>query len=310
MRARAPWWRLATRAGGAARPALAGTAMVAIAELSGQHEILFPEGIALAAGIWVAARPDWTVRPRAVLVVPTVCAALGIVIGRLPGPRWLLALAALGAAFAVLVASRSRLTPALSAAVLPIWFGTGQWGYILGVVGLTGLLALTVPARSAPGTVPGAAPGPVTAWPAGATAVAAGCAAVWLVAVGVLGLPVAAAAPPLLVAGVEFALAGAPRRLGVRRWCLLSLAGAVGCGAGALVGPAWGAAALALGVVTVLMLVGRTPLPPALAIALVPLVLDRPEPVPTTAMIALGAAVVHLLPALLVRLPGVTTTNR
>lgn len=266
-----------------ALPVLYAVAMVATAGLLGEPSLLFPEGIALALGVWVTARPDWLASRWRIAVLPTACAALGVLVGLLPGPRSLLAIVALAAALVLLILLRSRLSPALSAAVLPVWFGTGDSAYVVLVAAMCTLLAVTAPR----------APVPVrpVRWPARVLAVFGVCACGWLALVPVLGLLPLAAAPPLLVACLEFVQAGAAPGPGVRRWALLSVAGAAGVAAAVLVQPGWVAVAVALTVVSALMWAFRAPVPPALATVLVPFVAGVSDPLTAALTISLGAAV-------------------
>ena len=65
------------------------TATVAVAELSGEREVIFPEITALAAGYLVAPKRSWQVSPARMVGLIGVCSAAGLLISvGMPGPMW------------------------------------------------------------------------------------------------------------------------------------------------------------------------------------------------------------------------------
>lgn len=80
--------------------------MLLAAELLGRHVLLFPESLALAFGKWVLCRPELVVSRWRIAVLSTVSGTIGVVVTRLPGPRWLVVVLVLTVTLALL-----QLTP-------------------------------------------------------------------------------------------------------------------------------------------------------------------------------------------------------
>ena len=75
---RRAWW-----AGTAwALPLVVVVPMLALASALGTHEIIFPEGAALAMGIWVVGLPGWSASRWRVAVLPPAFAAAGVLLLR------------------------------------------------------------------------------------------------------------------------------------------------------------------------------------------------------------------------------------
>jgi hypothetical protein len=128
-------------------------------------------------------------------------------------------------------------------------------------------------------------------------------AGVWIAVVGLAGLPPLLAAPPLLVAGLEFtARGGRPVSWPTaRRVALLAVAGVLGAVAAGLPGPTWVYGGVGVVLVVGLAALVREPLTPAAALVLVPFVAGTADPLLVGAAFALGGLVLTVLPALLVR---------
>ncbi|MCD2188011.1 hypothetical protein [Actinomycetospora soli] len=200
-----------------AAPGLLAAVMLLAATLLDDRAVLFPEAVALGYGLWTLRRGAWAA-PVGLVGVPTAGAVLGVVAAALPGPWWWRAAAALGAMVLVLHLARSPLIPAVSAAVLPVVFDLRGFGYVLAVAVWCAVLAVSVCRVRAPRT---------PAWPGGRLAAFVAAAAVWIAAVGLAGLPPLLSAPPLLVAGLEFAARGGPpvSWSAARRIALMGVAG-------------------------------------------------------------------------------------
>ena len=280
----------------AALPLLVVVPMLAIAYALGTHAIIFPEGAALAMGVWSLALPGWSRSRRHVAVLPPLCALLGVLLVRLELP---LALAAiLGATIALLVlqAFDSRLAPAMSAAVLPIVFAVDELSYPLAVLVICVVIAAAMPwlsRRRGPPAAPGDATG---RYPWGVVAGGLGAITAWVLLGGeLLALPVAALAPPLFVSALEWlGQRACTLRRGLRRWVLLVGAALVGGLATELIATPWLAGAVAVLATLALMRLLATPHPPALAIALIPQLLHAPRPLDYTLAIAAGAGALYL----------------
>ncbi|WP_433802724.1 hypothetical protein [Actinomycetospora sp. CA-084318] len=279
-----------------AAPGLLAAVMLLAADLLDDRAVLFPEAVALGYGLWTLGRRAWAA-PAGLVGVPTAGAALGVVAAGLPGPWWWRAAGALAVMVLVLHLVRSPLIPAVSAAVLPVVFDLRGLGYVLAVAAWCAVLALSVCRVRAP-----RAP----AWPGGRLAAFVVAAAAWIVVVGAVGLPPLLCAPPLLVAGLEFAArAGAPvSGSATRRVALMTAAGVVGAAAAGLPGPTWLAGGLGVVLVVGLAALVREPLTPAAALVLVPFVAGTSDALLVAGAFAAGGLVLTVVPAALVRAGG------
>ncbi len=277
-------------------PLLVVVPMLALAFALGTHAIIFPEGAAIAMGVWSLALPGWSRSRWHIAVLPALCALLGVGLVGLELPAPLAPI--LGAALALLVlqALDSRLAPAMSAAVLPIVFGVDQLAYPLAVLVICVVIAATMPWLSRRRGPPPAAGDETGRYPWGVAAGALAAITAWVVLGGeLLALPVAALAPPLFVSALEWLSQRAcTLRRGLRRWTLLVVAALAGAVAAELIATPWLAGAVAVIATLAVMWLLGTPHPPALAIALIPQLLQSPEPLEYTLSIAGGAAALYL----------------
>jgi hypothetical protein len=256
--------------------------MVGVAEVAGDRSLLFPEGAALAWGAWAMGRQDWRRLGPRLAITPALCAVCGVAATILLPTRLTAELIALTAAVAIIAALRAQVGPALSAAVLPAVAGIGSWWYVLSVcvvaaVVLGGTLARERFARPAP-EEPDPPSDPRSGGGAGRLLVTWAVSAAWLsVAVG-LALPLAASAPPLLASAFEWVSGGkrGNARAGARLGVVLTVAWAAGAVVAWYVRPAAAGAAIALVIAAIVMGASRVMHPPAVAVALVPLVLGPP----------------------------------
>ncbi|HEY4019732.1 MAG TPA: hypothetical protein VGM75_13640 [Pseudonocardiaceae bacterium] len=127
-------------------PAVLAAAMLAIAGLSGAHAVLFPEGIALAFGVWVMRRPQWCESRSRLALAPVLCGAGGLAAADLARNRLTAELLALAVAGVVLFLLPARIGPALSAAVLPAVFQVHSWVYPVSVLAIALVVAVGSPA--------------------------------------------------------------------------------------------------------------------------------------------------------------------
>jgi hypothetical protein len=283
------WWAGA----GWALPLVVVVPMLALASALGTDEIIFPEGAALAMGIWVVRLPGWSSSRWRVALLPPLFATGGILLLRLGLAPATTAILAVTLGLLGLQALGTRLAPALSAAVLPIVFDVRAWSYPAAVLAISLVVAAGMAWRHAI-----LAPAPAEgvrryAWRtlAGAWLVIT----LWILAGDAwLALSSVALAPPLFVSALEWLARGtltAPE--GARRWALLVGAGLAGSGAVALV-PPWLAGPLAIVATTALMRLLATPHPPALAIALIAQILDASASLAFTLAVAVGAGALYL----------------
>ncbi|MDX6690184.1 MAG: hypothetical protein QOG15_1641 [Solirubrobacteraceae bacterium] len=269
--------------------------MLALANVAGTHAIIFPEGAALAMGVWVLGLPGWTASRWRVLVLPPLCAAAGVALVDADVPRWAAEIAGVTFGLLVLQAFDSRLAPALSAVVLPIVFGIDEWSYPLAVLVVCAAIAALwglihhPAARRLDDVLPERYPWPVAAasWLV---------VVVWILVAGrLLELSAVVLAPPLFVSALEWLGRGDLRVSdGARRGALLTGAGLAGSLAAELVSAAWVAGTLAVCVTLALMWLLATPHPPALAIAIIPQILGAPDAWRYTTSIAAGAGALYL----------------
>ena len=120
--------------------------MVGLSELLGNKEIIFPEITALTVGAIAAPKQSWRVsRVRMVLLI-AVCSLLGIALVRYsPLPKAANFVAAYLVCQVLFLASRTSFAPMISAAVLPVLMDTDTIIYPVSAVTMT---VLTVAAQA------------------------------------------------------------------------------------------------------------------------------------------------------------------
>jgi hypothetical protein len=268
--------------------------MLVLASVLGTHAIIFPEGAALAMGIWVLGLQGWTASRWRVIALPPLFAAAGVLVLQAQLPRTVAEIGGVTIGLLVLAAFDSRLAPALSAAVLPIVFSIDEWSYPAAVLVICLVLAALWRLVQHPATrrLDDMLP---RRYPFGVAAVAWVVIVAWVVVGGeLLALPAAVFAPPLFVSVLEWLGRGQlSAGDGVRRWGLLVGASVFGSIAARVIpiGPVAGVVAVCATLALMRVLV--VPHPPALAIALIPLILQTPDPGAYVAAIATGAAVLY-----------------
>jgi hypothetical protein len=287
---RVRWWARSRWA----LPLVVVAPMLVLARVLGTSDVIFPEGAALAMGIWVLGLPGWTASRWRVLVLPPLCAAGGVVLVGADLPRVIAAIVGVTAALLGLAAFDSRLAPALSAAVLPIVFGIDDWGYPAAVVAICAVICALWALVHHP-AVPRLDDVLPERYPWAVATAAWFVIVVWILCAGwLLELSAVVLAPPLFVSALEWLgrgeLGGSD---GTRRWALLVGAALAGSAALRVVSPDWVAGMLAVCVTLGLMRLLATPHPPALAIALIPQILATAEPLHYAASVAAGAGALY-----------------
>jgi hypothetical protein len=285
------WWERARWA----LPLLIVVPMLALASVLGTHSIIFPEGAALAMGVWVLGLQGWTASRWRVLALPPLCAAAGVVLVGADLPRAVAEIAGVTFGLLVLQACDSRIAPALSAAVLPIVFDIDEWSYPAAVLAIclviAGLWRLIhhPAARRLDDVLP-------ERYPWAVAAVAWLVIVAWILVGGpLLELSAVVLAPPLFVSALEWLGRGdVSAGDGLRRWALLVGAAVSGSVAAHLISADWIAGPLAICVTLALMWLLTAPHPPALAIALIPLIVGSPTPWSYATSIAAGAGALYL----------------
>lgn len=279
------WHRL-----GAELIAIAYIASIAeLAHATGAFYVLFPELGALSHDVFTRPRGTWAGAPLLLAVTPVLTGVIGIVFTRALPYGYLSVLLTVGGAVVVILALRSPIAPAISAGLLPLVLGVKSWWYPPAILlGTAILAALSVLWRELslaqnwlePSTPTEALDEAIEQTPAGSW---------WLIP---LILFVAAAVlfvkltglrfllfPPLVVIGFEM-FAHTAICPWAKQPLLLPIACMLTAAVGLLfwnllgVGPAAVACSMAGGVVVLRWF--NLHVPPALAVALLPFVMDSP----------------------------------
>jgi uncharacterized membrane protein YoaK (UPF0700 family) len=252
--------------------------MVGVAEASGDRSVLFPEGAALAWGAWAMGRQDWRRLGPRLAITPALCAVCGVAATILLPSRLTAELTALTAAIAIIAALRAQVGPALSAAVLPAVAGIRNWWYVLSVCVIAAAVLGGALAREHLMRPASKGPDPPSGSGAGRLLITWTVTAAWLSVAAGLALPLAASAPPLLASAFEWVNSGkrGDARAGSRHGVVLMVAWTAGAVAAWHVRPPAASAAIALVIAAIVMGASRVMHPPAVAVALVPLVLGPP----------------------------------
>ena len=121
-------------------------AIAEIAYVTGAFYILFPELGALSHDVFTRPRGTWASAPLLLALTPVLTGAIGIFVTRaLPYGYVSVLLTVLGAV-AVLLMLKSPIAPAISAGLLPLVLGVESWWYPPGILLGTALLAgLSIP---------------------------------------------------------------------------------------------------------------------------------------------------------------------
>jgi hypothetical protein len=275
-------WRLAGEA--LAAGCIAVVAVIAAA--TGMYYVMFPELGALAWDVAIRPRGKWSTSPIFLALTPVATGAIGIAITRAMPYGIASVMLDVGAALILITASGSPISPAISAGLLPLVIGITSWMYPPGIlIGTAMLAAVSILWRrlqpdaaidfphQPDETLPNLAP-PGLAWVVALLAFVAGAYGV----VRLTGMRFVLF-PPLTVIAYEMfghaascAWADRPVRLPVA--CLLTSAG--GYAFWCLLGPSPAAAGLSMVWGIVVLRAMRVHVPPALAVALLPQVMDHP----------------------------------
>ncbi len=108
--------------------------MVLIAEISGEREIIFPEICALTIGAWVAEQQPWMTNKRRIFLLMSLAALFGVLIVRYVSIP-LLGQVCLSFAFTgfILTLFKTNFVPIISACILPVYLRTDSWVYPISV---------------------------------------------------------------------------------------------------------------------------------------------------------------------------------
>jgi hypothetical protein len=133
-----PWYRL-----GAEAIALVYIAVIAqFACATGAFYVLFPELGALSQDVFTRPRGTWARSPILLALTPVLTAVVGIAVTRELPYGLLSVLVIVAASIAIIETLRSPVAPAISAGLLPLVLGLKSWWYPPGILLGTTLLAL------------------------------------------------------------------------------------------------------------------------------------------------------------------------
>lgn len=104
--------------------------MVWLAELSGEKEIIFPEICALTIGAWVSEQQPWAVNKRRIFWLMSAAAWFGVLIVRYcPLPLILQVCICFAFSGSILTACQTNFVPIISACILPVYLKTTSFVY-------------------------------------------------------------------------------------------------------------------------------------------------------------------------------------
>jgi hypothetical protein len=112
-----------------------------IASATGAFYVLFPELGALSHDVFTRPRGTWASSPVMLAITPFLTAVIGILFTRALPYGYLSVLLTVGSAVALIMVLKSPIAPAISAGLLPLVLGVKSWWYPPGVLLGTVLLA-------------------------------------------------------------------------------------------------------------------------------------------------------------------------
>lgn len=182
-------------------------AMMALAEFTGETEIIFPEIAALTIGLWISNKHIWQVTDVQLVSLMTLAAIVGVLIVRYsPLPLVINITIAFVVAGVILTSQRSTLYPLVSALILPVLLHTTSWVYPLSVLAMTVILVVVKKIFEAKGIrnktdyTPSDRPikSAIVVW------AAMTCSLLSIAAIGYCSTYIYIIIPPLIVSFVEF----------------------------------------------------------------------------------------------------------
>ena len=108
--------------------------MVFIAELSGENEIIFPEICALTIGAWVSEQQPWMTNKRRIFILMSSAALFGVLVVKYVHCPMIFQVC-LCFAFTgfILTLFKTNFVPIISACILPVYLRTNSWIYPISV---------------------------------------------------------------------------------------------------------------------------------------------------------------------------------
>ena len=260
-----------------------------IASITGAFYVMFPELGALSHDVLTRPRGTWARNPWLLAITPVLTGVIGIIFTRLLPYGFFSVLLTVGGAVVVIQLLKSPVAPAISAGLLPLVLGVRSWWYPAGVMlGTTLLAVLSIVWResrfaNAPTIEPSArdkVDDTLEALPSDNSWMLALFAfvAVAVLAVKVTGLRFILF-PPLVVIGFEMfghpaTCPWAKQPVWLPLACFLTAAGGLVLCNTLGVGPVAAGLSMAWGILV--LRVFDLHIPPALAVALLPMVMSKP----------------------------------
>jgi len=120
--------------------------IAAVASLTGAFYVLFPELAALSSDVMGRPRGRWASAPILLALTPTLTGLLGTVVTRTMPYGFVSVLVTAAGCIAIIGALRSPVAPAISAGLLPLVLGITSWWYPPGILfGSSLLAAISIP---------------------------------------------------------------------------------------------------------------------------------------------------------------------
>lgn len=275
--------------------------IAAVASLTGAYYIMFPELGALSYDVFRRPAGRWASAPLLLSVTPALTGVVGTAVTRSMPYGFASVLLTVAAAIAIIAAMRSPIAPAISAGLLPLVLGVQSWWYPPGILfGSTLLALISLGWRRAFALIAPISPD-VPSPPQSSHA--AQDAFLWIAAL-MLFVAVAVGTveltrlrfilfPPLVVIAYEMfrhpaTCPWADRLMQLPLACFLCAFGGFMSHAAIPIAPLAAAASMACGIVVLRVL--RVHVPPALAVALLPMVMTRPT-ISYPFAVAIGTAI-------------------
>lgn len=115
--------------------------MVAIAEWTGQREIIFPEIAALTIGCWIAEKQPWVSNKRKIFLLVSLASLIGVCVVRyLTAPLLVEVAVCFMFVGIALTLTKTTLIPIISACILPVYLQTTTWVYPVSVTIMSGII--------------------------------------------------------------------------------------------------------------------------------------------------------------------------
>ena len=108
--------------------------MVFVAEISGESEIIFPEICALIIGAWISEQQPWATNKRRIFILMTLASLFGIIVVRyFHIPLILQVCTCFCFTGFILTLFKTNFVPIISACILPVYLRTESWIYPISV---------------------------------------------------------------------------------------------------------------------------------------------------------------------------------